>query len=107
MSDSCEAAELYTNINSKVHQEILKSQQKVLDEVKNIWFFQYLVVEYYPNGGIKSIQKGLDWAGIISVGVIVVIAGVAIYYIGPPAVINCAKAMIQKLPLTTRLSLLL
>ncbi|CAF3590376.1 unnamed protein product [Rotaria socialis] len=94
-------------ITPELHLELLKAQEKVLREVKRTWFFQYLEIEMYESGTIKNIRRGLDWKGVISIGAVTLLFGVAIYIIGPPAVVKVAKHMLSMAATTSRIATVL
>ena len=67
--------------------------------IGSCWFFQNITVELYESGKIKKIEKKgnplMILAAGISLGIVIAIAGVAIYFIGPPLVVK-ALGIISK-----------
>ena len=93
------------NISPEIHRHLIEAQSKVLEEIGKAWFFQYVYVEYYDNGMIKSIRRDISWRAVITLGVVVVIFGVAVYVVGPANVVNVAKEMLKLAPLHRLLQL--
>jgi len=92
------------NIAPEIHQHLIQEQKKVVEEIGKAWFFQYVSVEYYDNGLIKSIKRDISWKAVVTIGVLVVIGGIAIYFVGPANVVNAAKEMLKHVP-TVRASI--
>lgn len=95
MGESLGLRHRHFELPGQVQEELARAQKEVLAEVKKTWFFQYLVVEYFENGMIKKIERGLDWKGILSFGLVVFACGITIYVIGPATVVNAAKELFK------------
>ena len=86
------------DISLRLHDELLNSQQRVLEEIEKTWFFQYVSIEFYENGRIKYIERRLDCPGIISMGILFLVAGIAVCMIGPSTVVEAARELMRHIP---------
>ena len=101
MGDLVDLRRRGVDISEAMHRELIQAQTKVVEEIQKAWFFQCVHVEYYDNGMLKCIHRDVSVKAIISFGVVVVVCGVAVYFVGPDNVVNAAKEMLKlygKLP---------
>ena len=85
-------AKAFPGLDSETKRNIDNSQAEVLQAMKQTGNFQSITVEYHGNGTIKSIKRDLDLKNVLTMGVLSIVAGVTIYYIGPSNVTEYAKA---------------
>jgi hypothetical protein len=104
MGDLAHLRRLGLNISPDIHQHLIQEQKKVVEEIGKAWFFQYVYVEYYNNGLIKTIERDISWKAVVTIGVLVVIGGIGVYFVGPANVVNAAKEMLKHV-LTVRASI--
>ena len=84
------------NISPELYQQIFNAQFVILKEAKETPFYQCITVEFYDNGIIKKISKGLDWKVVLTFGIAAVMLGcVAVYFIGPEHIVNAMTYMMQ------------
>jgi hypothetical protein len=84
------------DLTAELYQKLIDSQRAIIDEVKQIPFYQYITVELYESGAIKSITKGADLKVILTFGIAAVLGlAVVIYFAGPENVVKAATAMWQ------------
>lgn len=77
-------------------QKLLDTQEKILNEIKETKFYQYITVEFYQNGAVKQITRSSDWRIILTLGAFSVVAGgVSIYFIGPVNIIHLMKLSME------------
>ncbi len=81
-----------SGLDSETKRNIDASQAQVLDEIKKTGLLQSLTVEYHDNGTIKRIQRNLDIKNVLTGGVITIVSGVTIHYVGSEKIIEVAKA---------------
>ena len=91
---------------SPIDPALIKAQKRVLEEIRKAWFFQYVFVEFYDNGLIKTIERDISWKAVVTLGAVVVIAGIAIYFVGPANIVLAIKDMIQLAPSLPKLAFL-
>ncbi|CAF1409401.1 unnamed protein product [Adineta steineri] len=95
MGDTCDWRRRALDTTPEILLEVLRAQKKIIDEVKETWIFQYIEIEMHDNGTIKRIKRGLDWKGILSFGVVIMVCGIAIYVIGPTKIVNAVKELMK------------
>jgi hypothetical protein len=77
---------------AEFHQQLINTQQTILKQLDERKFYEYVTVELYDNGAIKSITKGTDWTVVLAIGIpVALVGGTAVYFIGPTNVVNAMK----------------
>ncbi len=92
LGTSGDSQQSYCQSTAEFRQQLINTQQIILKQLEERKFYEYVTVELYENGAIKSITKSTDWTVVAAVGIpVVLVGGAAVYFIGPANVVIAMK----------------